>query len=243
MEVLTLPELSAVITVIIYGAGLACFFFLLRKLIDGLKASKKIFSILNRVRPVFEAMVWCAFLFWSVFHLFQSQPFLAYAIYGAAIVCMGLSSWFAIKEAVIGVIFKLEQHIQIGDRIRTGVVHGVVQRIGYRYLEIKTDSRQVAILPYSELARQVFVKIGDASVINTQTLTLDIPKNEDLQQSMKKIKTLVYNSMWVSLQPEPQINVISEKEAFYTINITIAILSPDYFTEIEQIIKKEMIKT
>ncbi len=181
----------------------------------------------QRFWPLVETAIWLIFII-SAFATVLSNNF-QYDLVILAI--MGLTLWgfywLVIKDWLAGVIFKLRNIFQTGQLIKVGEIRGTVQQLGDMTMEIEQEDGEIAVIPYSQLSGQIYLKgtttrKGQAT---THRIEVEIPKDCPVDEARARVQNAILLSPWWGLQQKPQINILEESENNYRFETKI--IAPD----------------
>lgn len=141
--------------IIALGFALYAFFKFFAGYLSSLTKNKGVFIYLVRVLPVLEFVVWTAYFLWTVKQVTKTMS--AYPII-LAVLCSSVivtAVWYFFRDFISGIILRVENGLIKGSRIKLsykGVdIEGVVEKAGYRSLEVLNTKGEHIRIPYSEI--------------------------------------------------------------------------------------------
>jgi hypothetical protein len=224
--------LSLVLFIIFAGVLLYIFTKLINKLVDYFTSGKVNRKYINRGVIYFEIFVWFAYIIWSVDLLVTSQMLNNLVVLSLAGILVLLLMWFIGKDSVIGLIFRLENTIETGDKIMSSEGNGVIKKMGVRVLTIESDSGHLFYLPYSKLSSEKITVIDDDLKYQPFEFKLSIGNKENPQQLKKKIFEAIIFSPYSSSVTPPVVAFKGESGGKYQFDIVLSALNSDFFNRI-----------
>jgi small-conductance mechanosensitive channel len=143
-----------------------------------------------------------------------------------------------LDDFVNGIVLRVEGSIEVGRTVRVPHVDGLVRRIGYRAVEIETDDGALVRLPFSRIAQASLVTA--AVGLRAHTFTLEVPRDRPLGRILSEIPTLALLSPWSSLTRMPRVELRSETNENYLLEITTYSLDPAYASRIEATVRQTL---
>ncbi len=74
--------------------------------------------------PAIELIVWLIFIFWAVDYLFKNKLYYQYLVISIVIIVVIFLAWFVIKDFIAGIVFKVQNDLQINSNIQLGKIIG-----------------------------------------------------------------------------------------------------------------------
>jgi hypothetical protein len=217
-----MPQISAIAVLQMAIAG-AFLYILLRVLRRGLEILpfRKVRRGCLRIFPLFESFTWLYYFVWSLGLFLQER--LSYSI---ALWIVGASiavwlSWFCLKDAVAGIVVKLQDADEGAVRLRVGSVEGRVRSMGYLTVLIELDSGETVRLPYSRIVGEPRWKRRLEEITNQHRFEITTVKDADVAVTLRKLRTSVLNSPWSSAREEPRVSLLRDEDRTYTFEVVV----------------------
>ncbi|MFZ0389717.1 MAG: mechanosensitive ion channel domain-containing protein [Calditrichia bacterium] len=213
---------------------------LLRRAVYSLKMRRSLRQTLLRFLPLVESLVWLYFLLWSLRHIFKTPQF--YLPLAVFVLLLGLGAvfWYAGRDFIAGMIFKLAESLKPGEQIQLENLEGKVVSIGHLSLQIETGEGELASVPYSRLAGQVRRQQKAAEVQESGQFRLSLPANISPAQAGEKIRLAVMNSPWASPLKEPRIQVVADNGDQRDYQVVVFTAGEGYIGKIETYVRERI---
>jgi len=190
---------------------------------------------LRRTVPPIEGLVWFVFVLIGLNRLTIASFWSSLAIIVICLITLIWVSWYALRDIIAGIIIKAEGAIVVNDRLQLKEVTGQIKNMGYRIMEMETDTGETVNVPFSRVSSALQVKSNPGEKMKSHRFELiskegnQLPINELLQL----VKTVAYNAPWSSLKKAPQVKMLDEKQGHKHFEIIIYALKVEYFSLIK----------
>lgn len=193
----------------------------------------------RRARPLVEITFSASAALVGLLRLFRTQPpdtRLAIAVVIASVV------WALhplIADVVAGWIVRMEGSVESGRWVRLpGIVEGRVRRVGVRSALVETSTGDHVRVPLRDIAARPVMTADSAAGARAHTFTLEIPRTRPLAPLLAEIPAAALTSPWSSTVRPPEVDVRSETETHYIIDVTAWALDPTFASEIEAAVRE-----
>ncbi len=210
---------------------------ILSQLINAIQANKLVHKILVRSFPVLEFTIWLGFSIWVINQLLYDYPH--YTIILAAIIaCLVLiAGWYFMRDFIAGIILKIEIPFEKNQLIRTPNTEGILKKLGYRSIELESQSGERVKIPYSQLAsKSIHLQNIDDSMQGHET-SVKISASVPIQEAKDKITQETMLLPWSSITHLPVIKVIEQTETYNIYSVHFHSLSNKHAAYISQHVK------
>ncbi len=233
---------SAYPVLLFLAATLAIYIFFrgLNKFSNAAKITSKQKKFLQRNFPLIELLVWLIFLAWTIDFFFDKNDLFAGALIIIFVIGLFWLAKFAIKELIAGFIFRSTSGFYLNDTIQLEKIAGKIIGMGYQKLELEDENGNLIQIPYSQIIENTRKKTASENLSMSQSFTLEIIPEKNLNKSLKKIEEQIINSPFSALNKWPIIEVINKKaNNTYQLRITVHALNSDYFHLIKEDISQK----
>lgn len=192
---------------------LVCFRFL-RRWLHALAGLRRSFAPVHRVLPAIEASLWLIYVMWAVGAVFTEGWYSNAALLMILAVGLALVSWFAARDWIAGIILRVQDAYEIGQKVRIGDVEGTIGRVGYLALEIELTGGERTKIPYSRISGQVRSQIRTGVMSNDHRFEIEIDDGISLGEAKRTLRKAILNSPWAAFDREPQISLLAETPTY-----------------------------
>lgn len=203
---------------------------------DWWKTRPALLSVLPILQRLLEISLWVLAVLWSLAELGYS-PTGVLASLGLGGLAIALAAKNTLEHLLGGVALSLDQPLRLGDAVKIGDVHGVVEAIGLRSTRIRTADRSLVTIPNGKLADMQIETLAARDRIRVQfslhvSYTLRAPALRALRDAMHQHllqQPLVYRD-------QLRVYLIALSDTAATIEVTcwIETVDQDQFLEARQ---------
>ena len=190
--------------------------------------------------PAIELIVWLFFIFWAVDYLFKNKLYYQYLVISIVIIVVIFLAWFVAKDFIAGIVFKVQNDLQINSKIQLGKITGNIKSQHLTHIKVKTTSGQMVKIPYSRLNQEIISEISDSTTIEEYKFQLQVEKTRSKQETEEYIKFLIINSPWSNFNKKQIIKVIFEDETTFTFEVLVNALNNKHSRQLEKSIMEQM---
>ncbi|MFW5793454.1 MAG: mechanosensitive ion channel domain-containing protein [Bacteroidota bacterium] len=189
--------------------ALRFFFYFLRIISKGSVIHKNVIRII----PVFELILWTAYLFGAVYMIFSKYTFMPSLLAIMGLILCILIAWYILRDLIAGVVLKSENVFENGQFLKANNTEGRIKKIGYLYLELENNSGENIKIPYSRLSNQILIRPETDQSNKYALIRIEIPKVDNHIEIKEKLIGAMNSTPWVifSQPPEIQIKVGEDK--------------------------------
>jgi hypothetical protein len=195
---------------LVAGVGLFALFSLSFMLLQSLANKKKSVRLVLRVFPVIELAAWLVFAVFTIKGLLSEMEGYQEIIIVLVSIMLITIGWYFFRDYIAGTILKVENAFAVNQQILTPEIHGTIKKVGYRSLEVESESGQFSKLPYSRLSGQIFSLQAPAESILSHELIMVIPSTQQIENTKEQIIKELLLLPWVSVNHTPEIKTLSE---------------------------------
>lgn len=224
--------LSQVLYIILAGGALYIITKLINRLINYFTSKKSNRKIIYRATIYLEIFIWFAFIVWSIDLLITTTMLNNAVVLSMAAVLFLFLMWFIGKDALAGLIFRLENTIEIGNKIKSSADSGTIKKMGVRVLTVESENGQLFYLPYSKLFSEKITVFTDDTKYHPFELKLSVNKDRSPQEFKMQINELIINSPYSSPLFLPAVSFSGEANNKYNFNIIFYALNSEHFNRI-----------
>jgi small-conductance mechanosensitive channel len=196
-------------------------------------------SFFQRAFPIAESLIWVLFTIWALGLIFVDLLSQRLALLTLLTVSVFWLSWFAAKDFIAGLILRLQDHYEIGQRIHLDNIEGSILRVGFLGMDIERTNGRVTRIPYGKLTGTIHSRRPPETSSRYQ-FRVQLPKEASLEETVSRIRESALISPWSSPDREPQIRRISETDSAYIFEVGVSAIAPDYFEAIERDIRSHL---
>jgi len=201
---------------------------------------KSIKGRINRILPLFEAVVWLGFVLWSIGQLVKNE---AWSAIGALVIIMlviVLLFWLVVRDYLAGIILKTDGSVKLNDWIRVKNFQGKISNLGQRTMEVTTDSGETINIPYSTISGEISAKPNPAEKLINHSFTLKTSRNADVEEVIDLLRRGILNAPWSASTKSPEIKLVNEASDHYHFEINLYSTRMVYFQKIKDALVKSL---
>ncbi len=162
-----------------------------------------------RLLPLVDVTVGLLYVLWAIGVILQRGVYYDAALLMVLAAAALLLSWFAARDWIAGIVLRVENAYDAGQRIRCGEVEGTIRTVGHLSLEIESSHGERIRIPYSRMSGEIrALRSGDAPREHYH-FQIDVDGSADAT-AIRRLREAILNSPWSSLDREPQIRVVEE---------------------------------
>lgn len=214
------PSISALELVLLFGGALLLY-ALIRAVRWGfplLPMSTSRRATWRRAGPLAEVGVWMVYLASAIAWTLQGYPVTRLVALGVLAALVVAALWFVIRDYLSGVVVRTEHHVQPGDRIQVGEVHGTLKRLGARVCEIELAHGDVVVMPYRLIREAAITRRRTKLAAARHHFTLTIPEGVTPTMAREAIRQAALLSHWIPPSDEPQIETRDQRTLTVTVH-------------------------
>ena len=231
-----------VLTILILCIGFLAVNFLLKKAVLGIKSKNGVFGVISRYFPVAELIFWSVFIVWAVDVLFASSQFFIYIVFLLITLGFVLFFFLFVRDYTTGVQLKSRYNLSHGQRFKSGQLSGTVKRTDLLYIEIKADNGTDYKVPYSQIdQKSIELDFQDSSGGET-LISIDLDRNLNQNEAIKKIAEMVINSPWCSHKSIPKVNILESESGETTYEVSCILIGDHAARNLKEIIERGFAK-
>jgi len=225
----------ALLRFVFLGLLLLIFFRLIGRITKKADMRSSYRNWLRRTVPLVEGLVWFIFILIGLNRLTIASFWSSLAIVLICLITLIWVSWYALRDIIAGIIIKTEGAITVNDRIQLKEVTGQIKRMGYRIMEMETDTGETVNVPFSKVSGALQIKSNPGEKMKSHRFEL-ISKNDNkipANELLRLVQKVAYNAPWSSLKKAPQVKLLKEAEGHKYFEIIIYALKVEYFSSIK----------
>ena len=211
----------ALLKVLSFGVALLFIFRFLHRILDALLRLRDFFAPLSRVLPVIEAVLWLTYIVWAVGVVFTEGLYYNMALLMVLAIALALVSWFAARDWIAGLILRVQDAYETGQKIRFGEIEGTIRQVSHLALEIELSDGEQAKIPYSRISGQIRSQIRPDTTSNYHHFEIEIANKIPLAEAKQILRTAIMNSPWTAFEQEPQIKLLTETPTHYSFEVVV----------------------
>ena len=229
--------MNTLIMVLLLGVLLWAFLKTGRQII---LASVSHFPALKRLVPLFPGIsfiVWLVYAFWLIHVGFSGNelyPFLALFLF---ILLAVLFAWFVLRDIVAGLVFSTRNQFSLNYRISFRDTTGKIIGIGITHLVVRTDSGDIASIPYSRLSGEVLCKRAEDAASDYYRILLKLKKTEPPNQLQASITREVLCIPWASFGTTPIVRLKEESDISCDFEVLFQSLNSRHAARVERALR------
>lgn len=224
------------VVVVILGAVLYVSMRWVRNRLTRLSLSKPRRALIDRVRPLVEAVATVLYVVISVRLVLGGDPIYQTFVLGVVIIGFVWIGWSAIRDVVAGLLLKASELCMPGDYIEVDGVGGRVRGLGYRVIALETPDGGQAFIPYSRISRQTLVRKPVTDGVYRHNFEIDVAADVDIVEGVELLRRHALNSHWHSVVQEPTIEVREDG----TFLVTVYAIAPNQGHRIESSMRRDL---
>lgn len=195
----------------------------------------------RRARPLTEIIFVVSATLFALLRLFEPQPPDTRLALAIVIAALAWALHALIEDVVASWVVRMEGSIEAGRWIRMpGVVDGRVRRVGIRSAVIEDAGGDQVRVPLRDLVARSVTTADAAGGARAHTFTLEIAKTRALAPLLEAIPAAALTSPWSSTARPPEVDVRSETDDHYVIDVTTWALDPAFAPEIEAAVRRSI---
>jgi len=196
-------------------------------------------KILIKVLPVIELTFWVVLIFFAARGLLKEAYHYEIVVFVLFIILIGFISWFFIRDFIAGIFIRSEYLINLNQKIKVFDTEGHIKKIGYRSLEIKSESGETVRIPYSKLSNTIITFPAiDTESFYKHSFKMEIRKDKPYTHYLEYLRFTLLNISWVIMSKEPEINLLDTTGDFYIFKIEFYALNEQHARRSELQLKK-----
>jgi small-conductance mechanosensitive channel len=202
-------------------------------------ASKRtqINKLLIRIIPVFEFILWTAYVFWAAYVLFEEYSFLPALLAVMGFILSIAIGWYIVRDLVSGMILKTENVFETGQYLKTDFSEGMIKKIGYLSLEMETTKGETIKIPYSKLSNQILIRPQKESSNKYALITLEISKKHNHTDIKEKLPKALNSTPWVIYSRPPEVIISQASEHYYSVEIRFVSFSDEQTSNLKKFLE------
>lgn len=238
MEIVTF--IFEIFKIALVGTVTFIFLKMLSKLIRIFFSSRDQKNILPRIFIVVEIFIWIVFLIWSINLIITIPAFDNLIVISVLAVLFALVIWFAGRDAVSGIILRLENSLNLSQNIQTPFGSGAIQKFGLRVLSLESEKGEIFYIPYSKLSSDKIISSGTQNRFKSFETEINIEKSTTPKQIKQAISKTILYSPYCSVKRLPHVDFLGEENDYCRFRIILYALNSDYFNKLIFTIKKDL---
>jgi small-conductance mechanosensitive channel len=228
------------ITHLVVVIGVFLFLLLIRRGLRMVRLKAGHRARLDRILPVAEMVVGLVFLLWAFSLFADEESGLTWWMAGAVALGLLVAGWFAIRDVVSGIVLRSENSFKPGQWIQTEQAEGFVMNLGYRTMEIETETGLQIKLPYSQLTRRVLATADRTKTAYAHTFFLELPDTSSVAELTSLMRVAALTAFWSSPQRDPYIHYVEQKEGAHRFEVTVFSMNEAYTTDLERSVRRQV---
>ncbi len=218
-------------------------FFLLRLLFrfsERIVARRERYSMLLRLFPAVETLVWLIFLYWAAHFVLGYNPVFmaAYLVILAAVGAWFF--WFALRDIIAGVVLQLQDVYRNGQEIRVDNLEGVIRKVGKLGLELEQADGERIKIPYSRISGNVHTKIEPGEQVRRTRFSMAIPRRGNVNDVITQLRFQLLTMPWIQPGSEPEISLLAEQNEKFEFEIILHVVNKNFIPEIEKALREKL---
>jgi small-conductance mechanosensitive channel len=218
-------------------------FFLLRLLFrfsERIVARRERYSMLLRLFPAVETLVWLIFLYWAAHFVLGYNPVFmaAYLVILAAVGAWFF--WFALRDIIAGVVLQLQDVYRNGQEIRVDNLEGVIRKVGKLGLELEQADGERIKIPYSRISGNVHTKIEPGEQVRRTRFSMAIPRRGNVNDVITQLRFQLLTMPWIQPGSDPNSELTGQDTEFFRFEIQVQALSEQYGRDIETYLREQL---
>lgn len=198
----------------------------------------KSYKVILRVLPWAELLGWLIFVLWLLNRLFSEWEGYTLTMIALVSILMLIAAWYFMRDFIAGTILKGESAFTANQHITTPEISGTIRNVGYRTLEVESESGQFTKIPYSRLSGQIFSIQAPAETMLIHELILEIPSSTKFENIKEQVIKELLLLPWVSVNHDPVIKTVQENNETITLKVSFQATSNSQAYAINQHMRK-----
>jgi small-conductance mechanosensitive channel len=196
-------SVKTVLLLLIIGAILFGFFYVLRNYVIPFLGSRKAVKKGKLLTYRIEVFLWFVFTIFGLYQLLSDSLYITSVIV-AIIILAGRNYW---RDIIAGIIFKVENKFQERDPVRYENYNGVLDKIGRRNIQIKTDKEELVLIPFRKVSSAIFIKRQAKGKLHSAQLSLPLGAKSS-EEVMENIHDWIYQCPWSIVKENTSVKAI-----------------------------------
>jgi len=203
--------------------------------------SRRARRVVNRwVVPPLELFVAAIAAGWILSRMIDGQTGWASITWGLLFLAIAWTARSALEDFVAGGLLRMEGDVDHGRRFTAVGVGGRISQLGYRSIAVETDDGSTVRLPWRTLAREP-IRLGETgAAVRAFTFTLNVPRTRPIERVLEDIPAAALVSPWASTTRLTDVQLLTETEQSYVLEITVHALDPRFAPQIEAVIRDRL---
>lgn len=189
---------------------------------------------LQRWSPVVAGALLIAGLAWELSVVLRGERVAFYAAFLVLTLVVVGASWYALRDIVGGVFWRVGRSWQVDDIIAVGERHGRIVRMGFRVVVVQGDRGEQILIPYTELLRGSVEIHAEARREHPHTFVVHLSEPSASGVAQERAVRAAMLCHGASIQREPQLSLRGTD----TLEVTVFALSPVFAPAIEQAVRR-----
>ncbi|MFC1525934.1 mechanosensitive ion channel domain-containing protein [Candidatus Latescibacterota bacterium] len=165
---------------------------------------------LMRSLPLLEAATGLLYVVWALGSVLERGLYYNAALFMVLAIAALLLTWFAARDWVAGIILKVEDAYELGQRLRCGEVEGTIRSVGHLSVEVELAHGERVKIPYSRVSGQMRALMSGDAPREHHRFQIDVEGPIEAAAAARRLRETIINSAWSALDREPQIRVVEE---------------------------------
>ncbi len=153
--------------------------------------------------PVFELLMWMAYLLWIVKAIYDSRNYFALISIGVVFALVAFPLFMLIRDYITGIILKLQNRIVEGSYIELEETKGIVKKAGHLRMDIEDNHGNICSITYHLVYGKRISKTSTNQYLEKVTLEFEFPETTKVNHLTSLLKRAVMNSSWVAVSQPP----------------------------------------
>jgi hypothetical protein len=197
-------------------------------------------AMIVRLFPAAGICAWLAFAYWAVRAIILNKSYAALAWTGILLIAFIWFSWFALRDYFAGVILKIHDNYEEGQRFKVGTVEGTIKKRRLLDIEIEQENGDSVYIPYSRISGEVHWKNAAYEGPHYHKFVLRIRKKMSVDSIIERLRLCIFSSPWAATNKEPQIKLLNQTEDSVDCEVCVYALNNDYFHVLERDVRNQM---
>jgi len=194
---------------------------LFRRVLQAVIRRKSFRQAVNRFIPLFEAVIWFLFIYWSLSLIFLDRFYFNLILGFVLAGILFWVFWFAMRDWVAGIILKLQHSYRPGQWIELEGNSGKINRCGLLGLEIVNRKGRVISLPYGSIAGKILENVQPEQILQRQVFRMETSRKKSLEETIAHLRFIIMNAPWSATDKEPEIKLLGEDEKRFKFEIAV----------------------
>jgi small-conductance mechanosensitive channel/CRP-like cAMP-binding protein len=189
-------------------------------------------NLLFQSSRVFVILCIIAYLVTGVWQINLSEVFTALGI-GSLVIALALQD--TLSNLVSGFLLLFEAPLSIGDWVKIKDQEGEVIEINWRAVRLKTDERDIVVIPNGVLGQEVIYNYTMTDPLHEETVTISFSRENPPNQVKQALRQVAMATPGIVLQPEPEIRTKAYSDFAITYEVSIYIQALQTVEAIERV--------